>query len=106
MFGVPTLRIGTELFWGVDAIPMAEAYLGDRALARPRGDGAAAPISPPASSCGGAEPYSAAALCWRLRAYCVSASSGTGSIGVKSVWAIHSGRVGLRMWFETAFSVR
>jgi 2-hydroxychromene-2-carboxylate isomerase len=32
VFGVPTLRIGTELFWGVDAIPMAEAYLGDRAL--------------------------------------------------------------------------
>ena len=32
VFGVPTLRIGTELFWGVDAIPMAEAYLEDRAL--------------------------------------------------------------------------
>ena len=32
VFGVPTLRIGTELFWGVDAIPMAEAYLGDGSL--------------------------------------------------------------------------
>ena len=32
VFGVPTLRIGAELFWGVDAIPMAEAYLEDRAL--------------------------------------------------------------------------
>ncbi|WP_165838995.1 DsbA family protein [Roseicella frigidaeris] len=26
VFGVPTLRIGAELFWGVDALPMAEAY--------------------------------------------------------------------------------
>jgi 2-hydroxychromene-2-carboxylate isomerase len=32
VFGVPTLRIGAELFWGVDAIPMAEAYLENRAL--------------------------------------------------------------------------
>jgi 2-hydroxychromene-2-carboxylate isomerase len=32
VFGVPTLRIGTELFWGVDAIPMAKAYLGDGSL--------------------------------------------------------------------------
>lgn len=32
VFGVPTLRIGTELFWGVDALPMAEAYLADRSL--------------------------------------------------------------------------
>jgi 2-hydroxychromene-2-carboxylate isomerase len=32
VFGVPTLRIGTELFWGVDAVPMAEAYLADRSL--------------------------------------------------------------------------
>src|SRR5919199_1348627 len=29
VFGVPTLRIGAELFWGVDALPMAEAYLAD-----------------------------------------------------------------------------
>ena len=32
VFGVPTLRIGAELFWGVDALPMAEAYLADRSL--------------------------------------------------------------------------
>lgn len=32
VFGVPTLRIGAELFWGVDALPMAEAYLEDRSL--------------------------------------------------------------------------
>ena len=32
VFGVPTLRIGTELFWGVDALPMAEAYLADPGL--------------------------------------------------------------------------
>lgn len=32
IFGVPTLQIGTELFWGVDALPMAEAYLADPAL--------------------------------------------------------------------------
>ena len=32
VFGVPTLRIGAELFWGVDAVPMAEAYLEDRSL--------------------------------------------------------------------------
>jgi 2-hydroxychromene-2-carboxylate isomerase len=32
VFGVPTLRIGTELFWGVDAIPMAEAHLQDGSL--------------------------------------------------------------------------
>lgn len=32
VFGVPTLSIGAELFWGVDALPMAEAYLEDRAL--------------------------------------------------------------------------
>jgi 2-hydroxychromene-2-carboxylate isomerase len=29
VFGVPTLRIGNELFWGVDAIRMAEAYIND-----------------------------------------------------------------------------
>lgn len=27
LFGVPTLQIGSELFWGVDALPMAHAYL-------------------------------------------------------------------------------
>ncbi|MBK1660565.1 2-hydroxychromene-2-carboxylate isomerase [Paracraurococcus ruber] len=32
VFGVPTLRIAEELFWGVDALPMAEAYLADPAL--------------------------------------------------------------------------
>ena len=32
VFGVPTLRIGAELFWGLDAVPMAEAYLEDRSL--------------------------------------------------------------------------
>ena len=32
VFGVPTLRIGAELFWGLDAVPMAEAYLENRAL--------------------------------------------------------------------------
>lgn len=29
VFGVPTLRVGTELFWGADAMPLAEAYLAD-----------------------------------------------------------------------------
>jgi 2-hydroxychromene-2-carboxylate isomerase len=32
VFGVPTLRIGAELFWGLDAVPMAEAYLEDPSL--------------------------------------------------------------------------
>jgi len=32
VFGVPTLRIGAELFWGLDAVPMAEAWLEDRSL--------------------------------------------------------------------------
>lgn len=32
VFGVPTLRIGAELFWGVDALPMAEAWLADPGL--------------------------------------------------------------------------
>lgn len=32
VFGVPTLAIGAELFWGADALPMAEAYLADPAL--------------------------------------------------------------------------
>jgi 2-hydroxychromene-2-carboxylate isomerase len=27
LFGVPTLQIGAELFWGADALPMARAYL-------------------------------------------------------------------------------
>lgn len=31
-FGVPTLAIGEELFWGADAMPMAEAFLADPAL--------------------------------------------------------------------------
>jgi 2-hydroxychromene-2-carboxylate isomerase len=29
LFGVPTLQIGNELFWGADALPMARAYLDD-----------------------------------------------------------------------------
>lgn len=29
VFGVPTLAIDGELFWGVDAMPMAEAFLAD-----------------------------------------------------------------------------
>ncbi len=29
VFGVPTLAIGGEIFWGLDAMPMAEAYLAD-----------------------------------------------------------------------------
>jgi 2-hydroxychromene-2-carboxylate isomerase len=29
LFGVPTLQIGEELFWGADALPMARAYLDD-----------------------------------------------------------------------------
>lgn len=32
VFGVPTLAVGTELFWGADAMPMAEAFLADPAL--------------------------------------------------------------------------
>lgn len=32
LFGVPTLQIGDELFWGADALPMARAYLDDPAL--------------------------------------------------------------------------
>ena len=32
LFGVPTLRIDDELFWGLDALPMAQAYLDDRTL--------------------------------------------------------------------------
>ena len=32
VYGVPTLAIGEELFWGLDAMPMARAYLADPAL--------------------------------------------------------------------------
>jgi 2-hydroxychromene-2-carboxylate isomerase len=32
VFGVPTLAVGEELFWGADAMPMAEAYLADPGL--------------------------------------------------------------------------
>jgi 2-hydroxychromene-2-carboxylate isomerase len=32
IYGVPTLRIGSELFWGLDALPMARAFLADPAL--------------------------------------------------------------------------
>ena len=48
--------------------------------------------------------YSAATRC--ARAYCSSASSATGTIGVKSRCAIHSSRVNLVMWLEHAHSVR
>ena len=34
LFGVPTLQIGEELFWGADALPMARAYLDNPALFR------------------------------------------------------------------------
>ena len=29
VFGVPTLRLGEQCFWGADALPMARAYLAD-----------------------------------------------------------------------------
>jgi 2-hydroxychromene-2-carboxylate isomerase len=32
VFGVPTIVIDGELFWGNDATPMAQAYLADRSL--------------------------------------------------------------------------
>ena len=32
VYGVPTLAIGEELFWGLDAMPLARAYLADPAL--------------------------------------------------------------------------
>ncbi len=32
VYGVPTLAIGDELFWGIDAMPMARAYLADPSL--------------------------------------------------------------------------
>lgn len=34
LFGVPTLQIGDQLFWGADALPMARAYLRDPDLFR------------------------------------------------------------------------
>jgi len=32
VFGVPTLSLGNELFWGLDAMPMARAYLANPGL--------------------------------------------------------------------------
>ena len=32
VFGVPTFRVGSELFWGVDATGMLEAFLVDPSL--------------------------------------------------------------------------
>jgi 2-hydroxychromene-2-carboxylate isomerase len=32
LFGVPTLQLGEELFWGADALPMAHAYLEDPSM--------------------------------------------------------------------------
>lgn len=32
VFGVPTLSVDGEIFWGVDAMPLAEAFLADRDL--------------------------------------------------------------------------
>ncbi len=32
VFGVPTLSVGGELFWGIDAMPLAEAHLADGRL--------------------------------------------------------------------------
>lgn len=32
VYGVPTLAIGNELFWGLDAMPMARAYLANPGL--------------------------------------------------------------------------
>ena len=48
--------------------------------------------------------YSAAMRC--ARAYATRASSSTGTIGAKSRCAIHSSRVNLVMWLETAHSER
>src|SRR5262249_27867110 len=48
--------------------------------------------------------HSAATRC--ARAWAMRASSSTGTIGAKSRCAIHSGRVNLVMWLETAQSVR
>ena len=53
VFGVPTLALGDQLFWGTDTLPMARAYLADphlfddpemrRVDHLPTGAGAAAP---------------------------------------------------------------
>lgn len=32
VYGVPTLQIGSELFWGLDALPIARAYIADPTL--------------------------------------------------------------------------
>lgn len=32
VFGVPTLKVGAELFWGLDAMPMARAFMANPAL--------------------------------------------------------------------------
>jgi 2-hydroxychromene-2-carboxylate isomerase len=32
VFGVPTLEVGGELFWGADAMPLAKAFMADPAL--------------------------------------------------------------------------
>lgn len=32
VYGVPTLQIGSELFWGLDALPMARAFMADPGL--------------------------------------------------------------------------
>jgi len=32
VFGVPTLEIDGEIFWGLDALPLAEAFLADRGI--------------------------------------------------------------------------
>jgi 2-hydroxychromene-2-carboxylate isomerase len=45
VFGVPTLQVGAELFWGADAMPMAEAYLADPGLLA-RGEMARLPAIP------------------------------------------------------------
>ena len=72
-------------------MPEAETALPHEAAAtqRPQPQDGSVAASPAGSA------YSAA---WRnCCAYRVSASASVGTIGVKSVWAIHSARVGLRM---------
>jgi len=49
LFGVPTLRIGEELFWGADALAMARAYLKDPDLFKSGEMLRVATISPSAS---------------------------------------------------------
>ena len=34
VFGVPSLSVAGEVFWGLDAMPMAEAFLADPGLLR------------------------------------------------------------------------